>query len=58
MSLRPDKLLAYAYDEALPATGTNLAVFPVGGGTPLQTFKVPSDVSRLRWSPMGRNCNT
>ena len=55
LSISPNgKLLAYAYDEALPATGTNLAVIPVGGGTPLQTFKVPSDVSRLRWSPDGQ----
>jgi Tol biopolymer transport system component/DNA-binding winged helix-turn-helix (wHTH) protein len=55
ISISPDgKLLAYAYDEALPATGTNLAVIPESGGAPLQTFKVPSDVSCLRWSPDGR----
>jgi DNA-binding winged helix-turn-helix (wHTH) protein/Tol biopolymer transport system component len=55
ISISPDgKLLAYAYDEALPATGTNLAVISDSGGAPLQTFKVPSDVSDLRWSPDGR----
>jgi Tol biopolymer transport system component len=55
ISISPDgKLLAYAYDEALPATGTNLAVIPTSGGAPLQTFKVPSDVSDLRWSPDGQ----
>jgi Tol biopolymer transport system component len=55
ISISPDgKLLAYAYDEALPATGTKLAVIPAGGGAPLQTFKVPSDVSGLRWSPDGQ----
>jgi len=55
LSISPDgKLLAYAYDEALPATGTNLAVIPASGGAPLQTFKVPSDVSNLRWSPNGQ----
>jgi Tol biopolymer transport system component len=55
LSISPNgKLLAYAYDEALPATGTNLAVISVGGGTPLQTFKVPSDVSTLRWSRDGQ----
>jgi DNA-binding winged helix-turn-helix (wHTH) protein/Tol biopolymer transport system component len=55
LSISPDgKLLAYAYDEALPATGTNLAVIPVTGGAPMQTFKVPSDVSDLRWSPDGQ----
>jgi DNA-binding winged helix-turn-helix (wHTH) protein/Tol biopolymer transport system component len=47
------KLLVYAYDEALPATGTTLTVIPVGGGTPLQTFNVPSDLSTLHWSRDG-----
>jgi Tol biopolymer transport system component len=55
LSISPDgKLLAYAYDEALPSTGTKLAVIPASGGAPLQTFKVPSDVSALRWAPDGR----
>jgi DNA-binding winged helix-turn-helix (wHTH) protein/Tol biopolymer transport system component len=55
LSISPDgKLLAYAYDEALPATGTNLAVIQASGGAPLQTFKIPNDVSDLRWSPDGR----
>jgi hypothetical protein len=55
LSISPDgKLLAYAYDEALPATETKLAVIPASGGAPLQTFKVPSDVSDLRWSPDGQ----
>jgi DNA-binding winged helix-turn-helix (wHTH) protein/Tol biopolymer transport system component len=55
ISISPDgKLLAYAYDEALPATGTKLAVIPLSGGAPLQTFNVPSDVSDLRWSPDGQ----
>jgi DNA-binding winged helix-turn-helix (wHTH) protein/Tol biopolymer transport system component len=55
LSISPDgKLLAYAYDEALPATGTNLAVIPASGGAALQIFKVPSDVSDLRWSPDGQ----
>jgi Tol biopolymer transport system component len=55
LSISPDgKLLAYAYDEALPAMGTNLAVSPASGGAPLQTFKVSSDVSNLRWSPDGK----
>jgi DNA-binding winged helix-turn-helix (wHTH) protein/Tol biopolymer transport system component len=55
LSISPNgKLLAYAYDEALPATGTNLAVIPSSGGAPLHTFKVPSDVSNLRWSPDGK----
>ena len=56
LSISPDgKLLAYAYDEALPATRTKLAVVPVSGGAPLQTLKVPSDVSDLRWSPDGQS---
>jgi Tol biopolymer transport system component len=55
LSISPDgMLLAYAYDEALPATGTNLTVIPSSGGTSLQTFKVPSDVSSLRWSRDGQ----
>ncbi len=55
LAISPDgKLLAYAYDEALPATRTKLAVVPVSGGAPLQTLKVPSDVSDLRWSPDGQ----
>jgi DNA-binding winged helix-turn-helix (wHTH) protein/Tol biopolymer transport system component len=55
LAISPDgKFLAYAYDEALPATGSKLAVIPVSGGAPLQTFKVPSDVSNLRWSPDGK----
>jgi len=55
LSISPDgKLLVYAYDEALPATGTKLAVIPASGGAPLQTFEVPSDVSDLHWSPDGK----
>jgi Tol biopolymer transport system component len=55
LAISPDgKFLAYAYDEALPATETRLAVIPSSGGAPLQTFKVSSDVSDLRWSPDGR----
>ena len=55
LAVSPDgKLLAYIYDEALPATETRLAVIPSSGGVPLQTFKVPSDVSDLRWSSDGR----
>jgi hypothetical protein len=43
LSISPDgKLLAYAYDEALPATGTKLAVIPV----------------RRRKHPNVRSCNT
>jgi DNA-binding winged helix-turn-helix (wHTH) protein/Tol biopolymer transport system component len=54
-SISPDgRLLAYVYDLASPATGSKLAVIPVGGGPPLQTFNVPSDVSALRWSPDGQ----
>jgi DNA-binding winged helix-turn-helix (wHTH) protein/Tol biopolymer transport system component len=56
VSMSPDgKLLAYAYDEALPGTGTDLAVIPATGGAPLQTFKVPTDISVLRWAPDGRS---
>ena len=55
LAISPDgRFLAYAYDEALPAIGAKLAVIPVSGGAPLQTLqtlKVPSDVSDLRWSP-------
>jgi DNA-binding winged helix-turn-helix (wHTH) protein/Tol biopolymer transport system component len=59
LSISPNgKLLAYAYDEALPATGTNLAVIPDSGGEPLQTFKVPSDVSDCAGLPTGGGCNT
>jgi Tol biopolymer transport system component len=55
LGISPDgKLLAYAYDEALPATETKLAVIPASGGAPLQTFKAPRDVSDLRWSPDGQ----
>jgi DNA-binding winged helix-turn-helix (wHTH) protein len=55
LAISPDgKFLAYAYDEALPAIGSRLAVIPASGGAPLQTFQVPSDVSGLRWSPNGR----
>lgn len=55
LAISPDgKFVGYAYDEALPATGTKLAVIPVSGGALLQTFKVPSDVSDLRWSSDGQ----
>jgi DNA-binding winged helix-turn-helix (wHTH) protein/Tol biopolymer transport system component len=55
LSISPNgKLLAYAYDDALPATGSSLAIIPASGGAPLQTFKVPSDISDLRWSPDGQ----
>jgi DNA-binding winged helix-turn-helix (wHTH) protein/Tol biopolymer transport system component len=55
LSISPDgTLLAYAYDLAPPAIGTKLAVIPVNGGAPLQTFKLPTDASDLRWSPDGR----
>ena len=55
LSSSPDgMLLAYAYDEALPATGTNLTVIPSSGGAPLETFKVPSDIFSLRWSRDGQ----
>jgi Tol biopolymer transport system component len=55
LAMSPDgKFLAYAYDEALPSIGAKLAVIPVSGGAPLQTLKVPSDVSDLRWSPDGQ----
>jgi Tol biopolymer transport system component/DNA-binding winged helix-turn-helix (wHTH) protein len=55
LSISPDgKQLAYAYDEALPAGGAKLAVIPLSGGAPLQTFKVPSYVSDLHWSPDGQ----
>jgi DNA-binding winged helix-turn-helix (wHTH) protein/Tol biopolymer transport system component len=56
LAISPDgKFLAYDYGEALPAIGMKVAVIPVGGGVPLQTFKVPSDVSDLRWSPDGQS---
>jgi DNA-binding winged helix-turn-helix (wHTH) protein/Tol biopolymer transport system component len=55
LSISPDgKRLAYAYDEALPATGTDLVVIPADGGAALHSFKVASDVSDVRWSPDGR----
>jgi len=56
LAISPDgRFLAYAYDEALPAIGAKLDVIPVSGGAPLQTLKVPSDVSDLRWSPDGQS---
>jgi len=55
LSISPDgKLLAYAYDLAPPAIGTKLAVIPITGGAPLQTFEVSTEASDLRWSPDGR----
>lgn len=55
LAISPDgKFLAYSYDEAPPAIGTRLAVIPVSGMTPLQTFKVPHDVFGLRWTPDGQ----
>jgi Tol biopolymer transport system component len=56
LAISPDgKLLAFVHGEALPAIGIRLAVIPVGGGKPLQTFKVANDVSDLRWSPDGQS---
>jgi Tol biopolymer transport system component len=34
---------------------SKIAVIPISRGVPLQTFKVPSDISNLRWSPDGRS---
>jgi Tol biopolymer transport system component len=48
------KLLAYAYDDALPSIGSTLAIIPASGGATLRIFKVPSDIHRLRWSHDGQ----
>lgn len=56
LAISPEgNLLAFAYDEALPEIGTKVAVTPISGGVPLREFKVPRDVSDLRWSPDGQN---
>lgn len=55
LSISPDgKLLAYVYDEAWPAVKTKLALIPVGGGQPVESYEAASDVSGLRWSPDGQ----
>ena len=54
LAVSPDsKLLAFAYDESTIGAGTRLALMNADGGRILRTYVVPSDVSRLCWSPDG-----
>jgi len=53
LTISPDgKFLAYPYQQYLPPF-VALAVIPADGGDPIQTFKVPGALGRVRWSPDG-----
>ena len=57
LSVSPDgKFLAYPYSRSTntQAAGWNLAVIPSGGGPPVATFKLSTEIRNPRWSPDGR----
>jgi DNA-binding winged helix-turn-helix (wHTH) protein/Tol biopolymer transport system component len=54
LTVSPDgKFLAYPYQQYSPPR-VALAIIPATGGAPLQTFRLPGFIGRLRYSPDGK----